>query len=128
VPRPAASHAAHHAATETEIRIFQAATRDLVGLALRSLSAAPEPITLRQFRLLAAIGIHGPCPTTRIAETLGQGAPATTRMASRLSDHGYITRHPAPGNRNVVELELTSLGRELVAAIEQRRRRELGGR
>ncbi|HTU04409.1 MAG TPA: MarR family transcriptional regulator [Trebonia sp.] len=105
--------------------VLQAATRMLAGVALRSLDALDAAVTLPQLRLLAVLADLGPVPTGQAARTLGLGPSTVTRLADRMVTAGHVARGNDPRHRGVVTLELTASGRDLVAAADAWRRREL---
>ncbi|KXO89389.1 MarR family transcriptional regulator [Tsukamurella pseudospumae] len=102
---------------------FEAATRDLVGLALRSVERID--VSLPQFRLLQVLDELGPSSPSRCAGMLGVVASTVTRLADRLHRSGHLIRRDDPTNRSMVELELTDAGREVVRRVTEHRRREL---
>lgn len=102
---------------------FEVATRDLVGLALRSIEQLE--VSLSQFRLLLALHELGPSSSTECAQALGVVGSSVTRLADRLHASGHLVRGTDPGNRSVVTLELTDAGRRVVRRVTTRRRREL---
>jgi DNA-binding MarR family transcriptional regulator len=105
--------------------VLQAATRMLAGVALRSLDALDAAVTLPQLRLLAVLADLGPVPTGQAARTLGLDPSTVTRLADRMVTAGHVARGTDPRHRGVVTLTLTPSGRELVAAADAWRRREL---
>ena len=105
--------------------MLQAATRVLVGVALRSLDALDSAVTLPQFRLLAVLAGRGPIPSGRAARALGLDPSTVTRLADRMVSAGHVNRGTSPQHRGVVTLELTPSGRKLVAAADAWRRHEL---
>lgn len=106
-----------------ELAAFEVATRDLVGLALRSVEALE--VSLSQFRLLLVLHERGPSSSTQCAQALGVLGSSVTRLADRLHASGHLVRVGDPANRSVVALELTDSGRRLVRQVSSRRRREL---
>jgi DNA-binding MarR family transcriptional regulator len=112
--------------SDPEIEAFQIATRDLVGVALRSLALLDGRASLPQFRLLAVLHEIGWCASSRVAQELGLGASSVTRLADRLEAAGYVVRGQDPRNRSVVTLGLTASGRRLVEQVMAWRRAELG--
>jgi DNA-binding MarR family transcriptional regulator len=106
-----------------ELVAFELATRDLVGLALRSVDEAE--VSLRQFRLLAVLHESGRSTSTEAAKALGVVGSSVTRLADRLHAAGFLVRGADPSNRSVVTLELTARGRRVVRRITGRRRRDL---
>jgi DNA-binding MarR family transcriptional regulator len=107
------------------VGVLQAATRMLAGVALRSLEAPGAAVTLPQFRLLAVLARLGRVPSGQAARALGLDRSTVTRLADRLVAAGHVVRGTDPRHRGVVTLELTASGRDLVAAAEAWRRREL---
>jgi DNA-binding MarR family transcriptional regulator len=107
------------------VEVLQAATRVLAGVALRSLDVLDGIVSLPQFRVLAALAELGPARSTTVARALGLEASTITRLADRLVAAGHVVRGSDPGNRSVVTLELTPLGRNLVTQVARWRRQEL---
>jgi DNA-binding MarR family transcriptional regulator len=107
----------------TELVAFEAATRDLVGLAMRSVDRLE--VSLPQFRLLLVLHEQGCSTATQCARALGVVGSSVTRLADRLDASGHLTRGADPTNRSVVTLELTAAGRAVVRQVTSRRRREL---
>lgn len=110
--------------TAEELLAFELATKDLVGLAIRSVDGLE--VTLSQFRLLAVLRELGRSNATQCAEALGVVGSSVTRLADRLHASGHLVRAVDPDNRSVVVLELTDAGRRVVRQVTTSRRRELG--
>jgi DNA-binding MarR family transcriptional regulator len=106
-----------------ELVAFENATRDLVGVALRSVERLE--VSLPQFRLLLVLHELGRSTSTRCAQALGVVGSSVTRLADRLHASGHLIRGADPSNRSVVTLELTESGRRVVNQVTARRRREL---
>lgn len=106
-----------------ELSAFEVATRDLVGVALRSVEDLE--VSLPQFRLLLVLQGLGRAGSSQCAEALGVAASSVTRLADRLDASGHLVRGVDPNNRSVVTLELTAAGRRLVRQVTTRRRRQL---
>jgi DNA-binding MarR family transcriptional regulator len=111
--------------SDEEIQAFQRATRDLIGVALRSVELLEGEVSLPQLRLLLVLNDLGRSPSSRVAHALGLGASSVTRLADRLFASGHITRGSDPHHRSVVTLELTGHGHRLVARVLQWRHAEL---
>ncbi len=109
---------------ETE-ELLQAATRMLAGVALRSLDALDDAVTLPQFRLLAVLADLGTVPTGQAARALGLDPSTVTRLADKMVAAEHIVRGGDPRHRGVVTLALTGSGRELVDTAAAWRHREL---
>lgn len=110
---------------EEEIATLQSMTRDLVGVAMRSLKLLEGRVSLAQFRMLAILDELGPSPSSAVARAMGAGASSVTRLADRLESSGHVVRGHDPRNRSVVRLEPTAAGRDLVARVLRWRRQEL---
>jgi DNA-binding MarR family transcriptional regulator len=106
-----------------ELVAFEIATRDLVGLALRSLE--DQDVSLAQLRLLLVLDELGRSSSTRCAQALGVAGSSVTRLADRLDASGHLARGADPSNRSVVTLELTDAGRRVVQQVVAHRRRAL---
>jgi DNA-binding MarR family transcriptional regulator len=108
-----------------EVQAFQRAARDLVGVALHSLEAVGDAVSLPQMRMLLALDDLGRCPSSTVAKTLGMGASSVTRLADRLLASGHVLRGADPLNRSVVTLELSPTGHALVEQVLRWREQEL---
>ncbi len=107
------------------VAVFEAATRVLAGVALRSMDVLGGSISLPQFRLLAVLADRGRARSTEVARALGQDRSTVTRLADRMVAAGYVARGSDPAHRSVVTLALTPSGQQLVARVWAWRRREL---
>lgn len=103
--------------TEEEIQAFQRATRDLIGVALHSLDAAGQGVSLAQMRVLLALRDLGRCPSSKVARALGLGPSSVTRLAERLVSSGHLVRGTDSHHRSMVTLELTETGVRLVEGV-----------
>lgn len=106
-----------------EVDAFETATRDLVGLALRSVHDLD--VTLSQYRLLLTLHDLGPSSSSACAAALGVVGSSITRLADRLLASGHLVRGTHPDNRSMVTLHLTDAGRQVVDEVNDNRRREL---
>jgi DNA-binding MarR family transcriptional regulator len=111
--------------TRREIQAFQRATRDLIGVALHSLDAAGDGVSLAQMRVLLALRDLGRSPSSRVAHALGLGASSITRLADRLAASGHVVRGGDAHHRSVVTLELSPNGAALVERVLEWRHQEL---
>ncbi|WP_367321874.1 MarR family winged helix-turn-helix transcriptional regulator [Streptomyces sp. HUAS ZL42] len=103
------------------------ASRLLVAVAARSLSAVEERVTLPQFRMLVVLSARGATKLVVLADLL-QVAPSTAmRMVDRLIAAGLADRQTNPDNRRETLLRLTDEGRRTVADVTARRRAEIAG-
>lgn len=103
------------------IDALQSLTRDLTGLALRSLQNGASDLGLTQIRMMFAVrdNEHGTC--AELATMLGISPSSVTRQADRLVGSGHLTRREDPNNRRVVLLELTELGHNTLGQVLDRR-------
>ncbi|UQU67605.1 hypothetical protein COUCH_15605 [Couchioplanes caeruleus] len=111
--------------SSAELIAFETATKDLVGVALRSLELLEGEVSLPQFRLMLLLAERGRTTSTQAADALGLAGSSITRLGDRLNTSGHLLRGTDPANRSVVTLELTARGHDLVAQVTNRRRQEL---
>lgn len=102
------------------------ASRALVAVAVRSLNACDEEITLAQFRVLALLCSDGPYRVADLAEALGVSPPNATRICDRLAQKGLMRRSRSTKDRRSVRVSVTQDGRAVVEQISAVRREELG--
>lgn len=102
-----------------------AASRAMVAISVRSLSAVSERVTLTQYRVLVVLASRGQQTVAALAEELGVTAPTASRMCDRLVRDGLITRSEDPDDRRRVSLVLTTVGRRLLDEVTDRRRLEI---
>jgi DNA-binding MarR family transcriptional regulator len=114
-------------ATELELATDRTllATRALVGVAARSLSAIEGDVTLSQYRALVLLGSRGDQNVGALAVALGIHASTATRLCDRLLAKGLIVRSTTPGNRREVTVALSEEGVALVRGVTNSRRREI---
>lgn len=98
------------------------ASRAMIGVAVRSLSAVAEDITIAQYRTLVVLASRGPQKLADLAEQLGVTPPTAGRMSDRLVRRGLVTRHRASDDRRVVRISLTAAGRRIVDDATRQRR------
>ncbi|KLL09523.1 MULTISPECIES: MarR family winged helix-turn-helix transcriptional regulator [Protofrankia] len=101
------------------------ASRLLVAVSARSLTAVGEDVTLPQFRMLVVLASRGPLRAGDLADFLAVHPSTATRMADRLVAAGLIDRLGNPDNRREVNVALTVTGRQLVEDVTRRRRAEI---
>ncbi|CAL9356975.1 MarR family winged helix-turn-helix transcriptional regulator [Streptomyces sp. enrichment culture] len=103
------------------------ASRLLVAVSARSLTAVEDRVTLPQFRMLIVLSTRGATKLVALAELL-QVAPSTAmRMVDRLIATGLVDRRVNPDNRRETLLRLTPEGRRTVEEVTARRRTEIAG-
>jgi DNA-binding MarR family transcriptional regulator len=101
------------------------ASRVLVAIAVRSLAAAGEDVTLTQYRALVVLAYAGGHRVTDLATELDVTSSTATRLAERLVRRGLVRRRPHPIDRRATQIEITEAGRNVVATVMARRRREI---
>jgi DNA-binding MarR family transcriptional regulator len=101
------------------------ASRALVGVAARSLSALEPGVTLPQYRALVLLNSRGEQNVSTLADALEIHPSTATRLCDRLLTKGLIDRATSSGNRREVTVRLSPDGRALVNAVTRNRRREL---
>lgn len=101
------------------------ASRLLVGLSARSISAVEDSITLPQFRLLVVLHTRGPLKHAVLAEHLGVTPSTASRMVDRLVTADMVRRDASPNSRREIMVELTEEGRQVVRQVTARRRKEI---
>jgi len=102
-----------------------AASRALVGLAVRSMAPALEVMTVQQYRVLVLVDAGGPMRSGDLAEALGIHASTFSRLADRLVAGGWVERLENPSSRREVLVGLTPAGRDLVEQVADRRAEEV---
>lgn len=107
-----------------DLRAFEIATRDLVGVALRSLEGGDVEVTLPQLRLLMVLSEEGRLSSSQAARALGVAASTVTRLADRLLASGHLRRGADRSNRSVVTPGIDGAG-SVVEQVNARRQGEL---
>lgn len=104
---------------------FMTTSRALVGISLRSVAAAPVPLTVPQHRLLVLVSSDGPRRIGALAEDLGVNQSNASRLIARLAEPGLVQRVADPADGRVFVVELTAAGRQVLDAVSEHRLREL---
>jgi DNA-binding MarR family transcriptional regulator len=114
------------AVSETEMTdAVLTASRVLVAVAARSLANHGAEVSLPQYRALVVLASRGPLRPVDLAEALGVDPSTVTRLCDRLADKRLISRRRPAGDRRVVQLDLSTRGRELIQAVTAQRREEI---
>lgn len=108
-----------------DVAAFERLTQALVGITVQSLDVMDSAVTVPQFRLLRTLNGLGRVSCTALAGALGTAASSVTRMVDKLEAPGYVVRGTDPHSRSIVTVEVTQSGREIVAAVLERRHRLL---
>lgn len=107
------------------VEAFLGASRALVGLALRSLAACDEDVSLHQFRIMVILQSRGPQRITDLAGLLQVNGSTATRHADRLTAKGLLRRRGTPGDARAVTVTLTRRGDHAVSRVLDARRAEI---
>jgi DNA-binding MarR family transcriptional regulator len=102
------------------------ASRVLVAIAARSLAGVGDDVTLPQFRALVVLATAGPQRVADLAAELDVNASTATRMCDRLVRKDLVSRTRLETDRRTVRIMLTDTGRELIIAVMEKRRLEVG--
>lgn len=113
--------------TEQVVTAVLTASRLLVAVSARSLASVEDTLTLPQFRMLVILDSRGEMSLSRLAEQLAVNPSTAFRMAERLVGLGMVGRSGNHADRREVRLSLTELGRDTVAEVTDRRRKEIAG-
>jgi DNA-binding MarR family transcriptional regulator len=101
------------------------ASRLLVAIAAKSLTAVEETLTLPQYRLLVVLDSRGPSSLAGLAEALEVNPSTALRMIDRLTAAGMVEKTTNPARRREVLLRLTGTGWQTVRQVTEARRTEL---
>ncbi|WP_304049940.1 MarR family winged helix-turn-helix transcriptional regulator [Jatrophihabitans endophyticus] len=101
------------------------ASRVLVAVSVRSLSALDDAVTPTQFRTLVVLDGRDSTSLNQLAEALGVNASTAMRTIDRLLAADMVTRAENPDDRRQVLLGLTRRGARLVARVTDHRRKEI---
>ncbi|HEX5087587.1 MAG TPA: MarR family transcriptional regulator [Nocardioides sp.] len=104
---------------------FVTASRALVGIAIRSVEAAPVPVTIPQHRVLVLLAANGPQAIGTLAQQLGVNPSNATRVCDRLQRLDLVRRSRSDSDGRAVHVTITAAGRRLVDAVTEHRRREV---
>jgi len=113
------------AASDDMVDAVMAASRVLVGVAVRSIAAITDDVTVPQYRTLVILVSEGPQRIADVAALLDVEPSTATRMSERLVRKGLANRTGGEDDRRVVLLSATRAGRDLVASVTRRRRAEV---
>jgi DNA-binding MarR family transcriptional regulator len=120
-----AHNAGRTGARDELVDALLAASRALVGVAVRSLAGLDADVTLAQFRAMMVLATRGPQRMVDVAAELNVNPSTATRMCERLVRKALIRRERAGFDRREVSLSLTDAGAAIVAEVTKRRRAEL---
>ena len=86
-------------------------SRALLGISVRSVAAAPVPLTVPQHRLLVMVSADGPRRVGTLAQDLGVNQSNASRLVDRLVAQGLVRRAPDLEDGRATVVELTGAGR-----------------
>jgi DNA-binding MarR family transcriptional regulator len=89
-------------------------SRALVGIAVRSVNAAPIEVTLVQHRLLVLLATGGDQTVGALADQLAVNASNASRLCDRLQRLGLVTRDRSSRDGRAVDVSLTTSGHHLL--------------
>jgi DNA-binding MarR family transcriptional regulator len=101
---------------------FLTVSRALVGIAVRSLNAAPVEVTPTQHRLLVLLATGGEQTVGSLADQLEVNASNASRLCDRLQRLGLAARDRSSTDRRAVHVSLTPAGRALLETVRVHRR------
>lgn len=101
------------------------ASRALVSIVVRSMSASSVAVTVAQHRVLVLLDARGTLSVTAVAEQLGVDQSNASRHCTRLTHMGLVTRARSAHDGRAVDVALTTTGRRHVRAVRQARLREI---
>lgn len=110
------------AAHEDVADAFITVSRALVGIAVRSINAAPAEVTLTQHRLLVLLAARGNQTLKALAEQLEVNGSNASRLCDRLQRLGLVARDRSLSDGREVMVSLTAEGRELLDTVRTHRR------
>jgi DNA-binding MarR family transcriptional regulator len=104
---------------------FITVSRALVGMAVRSVNAAPVDVTLAQHRLLVLLATGGDQTVKGLAEQLEVNSSNASRLCDRLQKLDLIARDRSASDGRAVRVSLTDSGRALLESVRSHRRRDV---
>jgi DNA-binding MarR family transcriptional regulator len=95
--------------------------RALMGVTLRSVAAAPVPLTVPQHRVLLLVATDGPRRVGALAADLGVNQSSASRLVDRLVAQGLVERLPDPADGRASLVALSPRGEAVLGAVHERR-------
>ena len=96
-----------------------------MGIAVRSIAAVEDEVTLVQYRALVLLATRGDQNVSDLAEALGIHPSTATRLCDRLVAKDLVERATSIESRREIRLSLAPAGRGVVRAVSARRRKEV---
>ncbi|MBA2464234.1 MAG: MarR family transcriptional regulator [Nocardioidaceae bacterium] len=107
---------------EDVVDAFITVSRALVGIAVRTINAAPVEVTLTQHRLLVLLATRGDQTVKALAEQLEVNASNASRLCDRLQRLGMLARDRSSSDGREVVVSLSADGRKLLETVRTHRR------
>lgn len=73
----------------------------------------PYGLSLPQWVVLSCIWREGALTIGELANLIGTGLPATSRIVDRMAERGFVVRHSDEADNRITIVDVTSRGREL---------------
>jgi DNA-binding MarR family transcriptional regulator len=99
------------------------ASSALVGIAVRSIAAVQDGVTVVQHRVLVLLDSHQILSVSEVAVRLGVDQSVASRHCARLEELGLVDRSRSARDGRSREVSLTEAGRRRVSAVRAARRR-----
>ena len=106
---------------EAAAQAFLTASRALLGIAVRSVAAAPVPLTVPQHRLLVLVASDGGRRVGALADDLGVNQSNASRLVDRLERQGLVRRVRDVEDGRAATVDLTGAGRRVMEAVNRHR-------
>ena len=107
------------------IDAFVMASRALIGVAVRSIEAAPFDVTVVQHRGLVRLETTGDLSIGALADQLGVNQSSVSRLCDRLERMQLTERIPSADDGRAVCVRIPRKGRRVVRTVHQLRRNEV---
>ena len=85
------------------------------------IEATGQVITPGQYTVLALLNGDGPSTLRELADREHVQAPSMNRIVNALADQGFVTRAPHPDDGRQVRIDITTAGKEVLAAARNQR-------
>jgi DNA-binding MarR family transcriptional regulator len=103
-----------------------AASRALVAMTARSLTAVDGSADVMKMRVLVLVTSRGAVSLRQVAEVIGMHVSTASRLCDRMVAEGLLDRSDDPADRRQLALRPTVEGSRLVNAMLNHRRRAVG--
>lgn len=80
----------------------------------------PDGLSAPRMQVLGHLGRTGAAPLHEIRDCLGSSAANVTKLVDALEADGLVRRRPDPGDRRVIQVEITDEGREASCGVWER--------